>query len=205
MATKQQLGNNFGHKKSKKSWSEMSSSEQKRARTEYGQWKRSEEGRQGGTYYGVKPPTSRKKSATVASASVKKKKAATPAITPKNATPPKKGGKVTNANYAPPSNSSTKTHPFASGQAGGKDATKTTTRTTTGGRVKPSGPGNYSKLGWGSPKTWKFDGKRMTRKPNGLQEQRTWWNYQKKYNPLWKGKKSLGVSHLRSYFNKIWD
>ena len=200
MATK---GNNFGHKKSKKSWSEMSSSEQKRARTEYGQWKRSEEGRQGGTYYGVKPPTSRKKSATVASA-VKKKKA--PAITPKNATPPKKGGKVTKANYAPPSNSSTKTHPFASGQAGG-GKNSTNTATTAGGRVKPSGPGNYSTLGkpsWGSPKSWKYDGKRMTRRPKGYYEKEAWWTFQKKYNPLWKGKSKLGVSHRNSYFNKTW-
>ena len=206
MATKQQLGNNFGHKKSKKSWAGMNLSERKRARTEYGQWKRSEEGRQGGTYHGVKPPkgwTAKSSSKATTAKKVAPKKTTTPAKAPAKAPP-------------------AKTHPFSAGQAG---ANKTT------GRVKPTGPGNYSGTGrvgsgstktttpakpkvtranqtdtrgptWGGPKGWKFDGKLLTRKPKGLQEQRSWWNYQQKYNPLVKNKK--GLYDLRSYLKKIW-
>jgi len=207
MATKEQKGNNFGHKKSKKSWAGMNLSERKRARTEYGQWKRSEEGRQGGTYYGVKPP----KGWTAASnKTTTAKKAA-----PKKTTAPAK---------APAKTTPAKTHPFSAGQAG---ANKTTGRVKhtgpgnysgtgrvgsgstkkpkqTAGKVKPTGPGNYAKAGWAGPKGWKFDGKRMDRKPSDLAEKRMWWNYQRKYNPAVKGKDGLLSYDMGSYWKKIW-
>jgi len=209
MATKQQLGNNFGHKKSKKSWAGMNLSERKRARTEYGQWKRSEEGRQGGTYYGVKPP----KGWTAASnkATTAKKKTAAPK---KTTAPTKTTTKTTPA----------KTHPFSAGFAGGKKTTgrvkptgpgnysgtgrvgsgSTKKPKQTAGKVKPTGPGNYAKAGWAGPKGWKFDGKRMDRKPSGLSERSLWWNYQLKYNPAVRGKDGVLSHDMGSYWKKIW-
>ena len=112
-------GNNFGIKKSKKSWGQMNLSERKTANTQYGQWKRSEDGRQGGTYYGVKPPkgwtvksNTPTKKASLKSEPTKAKKVTTPVTTKANYGPPSTSSQKrtvkTKANYGPPSTSSTK-------------------------------------------------------------------------------------------------
>ena len=156
-------GNNFGVKKSKKTWGQMNLSERKTANTQYGQWKRSEEGRQGGTYYGVKPP----KGWTV--------KSNTPTKKASLKSEPTKAKKVTktSANYAPPSNSST-----------------TTTKAKTKGKVKPTGPGNYSTAGGVGKKSWSmlvdYQNKNgrgtktqtFTRAPANMRELKAWWKGQ---------------------------
>jgi hypothetical protein len=161
-------GNNFGLKKSKKSWAQMDLSERKRARTEYGQWQRSEDGRQGGKYHGVKPPkgwTAKTDKSAMTAAPAKKKLTAGP----KKAT-------VTKANYAPPSNSSTA-------------AKKDSVSPPKSGTVKPIG--NYASAGGvGSTKSWtiydyKNDKGRGTKKqtytraPSNMIELRAWWSEQK--------------------------
>ena len=171
-------GNNFGHQKSKKSWSEMTSSEQKRARTEYGQWKRSEEGRQGGTYYGVKPPAKGKKAATTV------KKVATPVKKPA----PRKKVITTKVKPTGPGNYST------AGKT--KDKVKPTgpgnysTAGKTKDKVKQTGPGNYSTAGGVGKKSWSMlvdyqnkDGRgtktqTFTRAPANMRELKAWWKGQ---------------------------
>ena len=154
-------GNNFGLKKSKKSWAQMDLSERKRARTEYGQWQRSEDGRQGGKYHGVKPPkgwTAKTDKSAMTGAPAKKKLTAGP-----------KKVTVTKANYAPPSNSSTATKP-------------------SNASVKPIG--NYASAGGVGTKSWTIladykdaNGRgskthTYTRAPSTMIELKAWWDQQ---------------------------
>ena len=174
-------GNNFGHQKSKKSWSEMTSSEQKRARTEYGQWKRSEEGRQGGTYHGVKPPAKGKKAATTV------KKVATPVKKTVTRKPAPKKVITTKANYGPPSTSSPKKVTKTKADYG-PPSTSSTTKTKD--KVKPTGPGNYSTAGGVGKKSWSMlvdyknekgrgtKRQNFTRAPASMRELQAWWKGQ---------------------------
>ena len=196
---KKAKGNNFGLKKSKKSWAQMDLSERKRARTEYGQWQRSEDGRQGGKYHGVKPPkgwTVKTDKSAMTGAPAKKKLTAGP-----------KKVTVTKANYAPPSNSST--------------ATKVETKTKSG-TVKPIG--NYASAGGVGTKSWTMladykdaNGRgtkrqTFTRAPSNMKELKAWWSGQSqkaKYpssnsGTIWKKTPSVTGSAMKRIAMKTW-
>ena len=178
MATKQQLGNNFGHKKSKKSWAGMNLSERKRARTEYGQWKRSGEGKEGGQYYGVKPPKG------WTAKSDKSAKSAMKAAPAKNTTAAKKVITKT-----PTPTKVVNTVRPTIGKGGLPAAKKDKVPNPKNDSVKPIG--NYAAAGGVGSKSWSMlvDYKNangrgtkrqtFTRAPSNMKELKAWWSGQR--------------------------
>ena len=199
---KKAKGNNFGLKKSKKSWAQMDLSERKRARTEYGQWQRSEDGRQGGKYHGVKPPKG-----WTAKTDKSAKSAMTGAPAKKRLTKAPTNTKVVNGVRPTIGN-------------GGLPAAKKT-KAPSGDNVKPIG--NYASAGGVGTKSWTvYDYQNangrgskkqtFTRAPSNMKELKAWWSGQSqkaKYpgsnsGTIWKKTPSVTGSAMKRIAMKTW-